>query len=56
MSYVSVISATVLELLCSVLIINGLMGEETKIRIFVAGIFILSATLYITVLPEEWCC
>ncbi len=54
MSYVSVISAIVLELLCSVLIINGLMGEERKIRVFEAGIFILVATIYITVLPAEW--
>ncbi len=54
MSYISVIGATVLELLCSVLIINGLMGEERKIRVFEAGIFVLAATIYITVLPAEW--
>lgn len=54
MSQVSVITATILELLCGVFIINGLIGEERKIKVLEAGAFVITATLYITIVPAEW--
>lgn len=54
MVYVSVIGAIVLELLCNIFLLNGLLGKEKKIPIFWAVIYVTVTTVYIMVVPDGW--
>ena len=54
MVYVSVTGAIVLELLCNIFLLNGLLGKEKKIPIVWAVIYVFVTTVYIMVVPDGW--
>ena len=54
MMYVSVAGAVVLELLCSVFLLNGLLGREEKIPRLWALLFVAVASVYILTVPDSW--
>ncbi|MCI8793642.1 MAG: GHKL domain-containing protein [Eubacterium sp.] len=54
MMYVSVAGAVVLELLCSVFLLNGLLGREEKIPRLWAILFVAVASVYILTVPDSW--
>lgn len=54
MVYISVAGAVVLELLCSIFILNGLLGREEKIPKRWAVLFVAVAAVYILTVPDSW--
>ena len=54
MIYVSVTGAVILELLCNIFLLNGLLGKRKKIPTFWAGIYVAAATVYIMIVPDSW--
>lgn len=54
MSYVSVAGAVVLEMLCSVVLVNGLSGKGGRIPRVKAAVFVAAATAYVLSVPAGW--
>jgi two-component system sensor histidine kinase AgrC len=54
MEYLAIIAAIMLELLCSIVIISGLLRKQGKISFAWAILFVFVATGYILFVPAEW--
>lgn len=54
MEYLAIIGAIMLELLCSIVIISGLMEKRGKNPVVWAILFVFVATGYILFVPAEW--
>ena len=51
-TYLLLATTTVLELLSSTFVVNGLVGKEKTIPIFKTSIFIVATVAYILMLPD----
>lgn len=54
MEYVAIIGAIVLELLCNIIIINGLHENQERVPFALAILYLIVATGYILLVPAEW--
>lgn len=54
MEYITVTAAIILELLSSLLIINGLLGKGRKIPLIWAVTFVILSTGYFLFIPDPW--
>ena len=51
--YLETVCAIISEILCSMLIINGLQGKRKDVRMVWSILFILAETVYIMFIPSE---
>ena len=54
MEYLAIISAIVLELVCNIIIINGLNENQERVPFALAFLYLIVATGYIFLVPAEW--
>ena len=54
MEYLAIIGAIVLELVCNIIIINGLHENQERVPFALAILYLIVATWYIFLVPAEW--
>jgi len=52
--YIMTIGATISELVCTIFMLNSLLGKERTIPVLWAMLYLFSAAVYIALVPDEW--